>query len=239
MCERRVTRDYPDLLATGATAAELCSTDRYYTIAAAFKAALLTAIMYTHYTGISPTTWGVLRLVKQYMKHVVGTFAAEQTSAWASYFYHYGMAVATGEVLKMNAMVLWTESLIGSVYGLTVASAHKALDLVRMAHWLRSNRRDVNRSIKVSGDLPEMEPVTMEELRRAMSEIRDKIDQIKEVVSPGKRVDSDGRARIAKLVMDTMGSPKSNRSPKSNSAKSNRSPKSNSAKSKSAKSKSR
>eukprot|EP00962_Isochrysis_galbana_P061374 scaffold36538_cov112-Isochrysis_galbana.AAC.1 len=64
-----------------------------------------------------------------------------------------------------------------------------------------------------------------------MSEIRDKIDQIKQVVSPGKRVDSDGRARIAKLVMDTMGSPKSNRSPKSNSAKSNRSPKSNSAKS--------
>jgi hypothetical protein len=45
-CVGRVPLDYPDLLAEGATAAQLCQTDRYYTIAVAFKTTLLAAIVY-------------------------------------------------------------------------------------------------------------------------------------------------------------------------------------------------
>jgi hypothetical protein len=44
-CVDRVARDYDDLVAEGATAAQLCKTDRFYTLAVAFKTTLLAALV--------------------------------------------------------------------------------------------------------------------------------------------------------------------------------------------------
>jgi hypothetical protein len=51
----RVARDYADLVAEGATAAQLCQTDRFYTLAVAFKTTLLAALVYNTFR-ITPVT---------------------------------------------------------------------------------------------------------------------------------------------------------------------------------------
>jgi hypothetical protein len=57
-CADRVARDYADLVAQGATAAQLCQTDRFYTLAVAFKTTLLAALVYGtfHITPITSHT---------------------------------------------------------------------------------------------------------------------------------------------------------------------------------------
>jgi hypothetical protein len=45
-CADRVAREYADLVAGGATAAQLCHTHRYYALAVAFKTTLLVALLY-------------------------------------------------------------------------------------------------------------------------------------------------------------------------------------------------
>jgi hypothetical protein len=87
---------------------------------------------------------------------------------------------------------------------LTMAKTNQELDLVRMAHWLRSNRAAVDEEFKVARGMRDVQPVSVEQLRLLQAEIRGTAAQVKAVVSPGKALDAEGRERVVQFVVQSL-----------------------------------
>jgi hypothetical protein len=100
------------------------------------------------------------------------------------------------------------------------------MDLVRMAHWLRSHRAATNRQFRVARDMLDLQPVSVEQLRLMQTDIKDTMGQVKAVVSPGKALDAPGRERLVQLVVQSR-APRESGTPKPGSAR--KSPKAGSA----------
>jgi hypothetical protein len=99
----------------------------------------------------------------------------------------------------------WLRLLYGGCQQPTIAAANRRMDLVRMAHWLRSHRAAVNKEFRVSRDMLDLQPVSVEQLRLMQTDIKDTMAQVKAVVSPGKALDAEGRERVVQLVVQSRG----------------------------------
>jgi hypothetical protein len=97
----------------------------------------------------------------------------------------------------------WCRVLYGVERHLTIAAANRRMDLVRMAPWLRSHRAAVHKKFRLSRDMLDLQPVSVEQLRLMQTDIKDAMAQVKAVVSPGKALNAEGRERVVKLVVQS------------------------------------
>jgi hypothetical protein len=160
-CADRVARDYADLVAEGATAAQLCQTDRFYTLAVAFKTMLLAALLYGtfHITPItSHTVYSTVQTLVSSsvsptltLSNILGMFAMS-----SQYVIRRQVRNSHDATLDdvIDDVFDWCHILYNAVRHLTLAEANRRMDLVRMAHWLRSHRAAVNSVFRVSHGMP-------------------------------------------------------------------------------------
>jgi hypothetical protein len=109
----------------------------------------------------------------------------------------------------------WCRILYNAVRHLTLAEANRRMDLVRMAHWLRSHRAAVNRVFRVSQGMRDLQPVSLQELRLVKADVKETVAQVKSVVSPGKPLDAEGKERVVRLVVQSLAAHEAGTPPRS------------------------
>jgi hypothetical protein len=162
-CADRVAREYADLVAQGATTAQLCQTDRYHALAVAFKTTLLAALVYNNFRITPVNAWTVYSTVQILMSSSLGTptlALGNVLAMFAASAHGMHQDQVRRRCVSFEDIFKWLQALLNSVMQLTMAKANQELDLVRMAHWLRSNRAAVNEEFKVARGMRDLQPVS-------------------------------------------------------------------------------